>query len=266
MDDFKNPENQAPQNNEAPDGDVGATNEENVAEIPKFQEVEPQSDDGAVAENKVEPQDASSPSSEKIDAQVPVVASEIAPDSTDYLQSIDERFNNVAKTEERLLSEVRELHKLYHNEFAGRLKSMQDELDRYRNAESGRAFDGILSEIARIYNTYETLPDGVQEAKIKKGIVYLLEDLRELVGEYGMTAYRSEPLSKRSPRFCKIADRLPTDAPEKHDVVAKSYNTGFRIDNRVVVEERVDVYVYVPTDTLTEEAKPNAEEASNETC
>ena len=81
-----------------------------------------------------------------------------------------------------------------------------------------------------------------------------------------MTAYRSEPLSKRSPRFCKIADRLPTDAPEKHDVVAKSYNTGFRIDNRVVVEERVDVYVYVPKDTLTEEAKPNAEEASNETC
>ena len=248
MDDFMNPENQAPQNNEAPVGDVGVPNEENVAEIPNFQEVAPQPDDSAVAENKVEPQDESSPCSEKIDAQAPVVASEIAPDSTDYLQSIDERFNNVAKTEERLLSEVRELHKLYHNEFAGRLKSMQDELDYYRNVEKGRAFDDILKGIAGIYNSYETLPDEIEDLKTKKGISYLLEDLKELVGQYGMTALRSDPNQtpkpKRDPRRCKVVKRQPTDNPDEHETISKSYNTGFQIGNRVVIEERVDIFVY----------------------
>lgn len=193
------------------------------------------------------------------DGSVPV--SDVPEESNQALKRLDE----IAATELRISKELHDLHRLYHSEFAGRLKSMQDELDRYRDVDSGRAFDGILSEIARIYNAYETLPDGVQDAKIKKGITYLLEDLKELVGEYGMTAYRSEPQTARRARFCKIANRLPTDDPQKHGVVAKSYNTGFSVGNRVVVEERVDVYVYVPNDAAPEEPTSNAAETSNET-
>lgn len=183
--------------------------------------------------------------------------------------SIGKRINGVAQTEERLGSELRELRKLYHNEFAGRLKSMQDELDRYRNIESGRAFDGILKGIAGIYNAYESLPDSVEDPKAKKEIGYLLEDIKDLVGQYGMTASRSDltqtPKPKRDPRRCKVAKRLPTDDPEEHETIAKSYNTAFQIGNRVVVEERVDIFFYdsKATSKETNDNDPKNESTAN---
>ena len=63
----------------------------------------------------------------------------------------------VSETVTRIYSELKDIHKLYHNEFAGRLRSMQDKLDYYKKLEEGRVYDGILGELARIYVINEDL-------------------------------------------------------------------------------------------------------------
>jgi len=160
------------------------------------------------------------------------------------LKQIDGRLESIAETEQRLFSEVREMHKLYHSEFAGRLKAMQDELEQYRKIDKGRAYDDILAAIARIYGNNETLADEVAEPKAKKSIRYMLMDIEDLLGVYGMEKLRSEPGEKRNPRHCQILGRIPTGDPAKHDTVAKSYNSGFYIGNRTVIKEVVDIYIY----------------------
>lgn len=166
------------------------------------------------------------------------------PVDEDRLKRIEGSLESIVGTEQRLFSEVREMHKLYHSEFAGRLKAMQDELEQYRKIDKGRAYDDILAAIARIYGNNETLADEVAEPKAKKSIRYMLMDIEDLLGVYGMEKLRSEPGVKRNPRHCQILGRIPTDDPAKHDTVAKSYNSGFYIGNRTVIKEVVDIYIY----------------------
>lgn len=170
-----------------------------------------------------------------------------SPVDKDRLKQIEGRLERIVGTEQRLFSEVREMHKLYHSEFAGRLKAMQDELEQYRKIDKGRAYDDILAAIARIYGNNETLADEVAEPKAKKSIRYMLMDIEDLLGVYGMEKLRSEPGEKRNPRHCQILGRIPTDDPAKHDTVAKSYNSGFYIGNRTVIKEVVDIYIYEGT-------------------
>ncbi len=174
------------------------------------------------------------------------------PVDEDCLKQIEGRLENIAGTEQRLFSEVREMHKLYHSEFAGRLKAMQDELEQYRKIDKGRAYDDILAAIARIYGNNETLADEVAEPKAKKNIRYMLMDIEDLLGVYGMEKLRSEPGEKRNPRHCQILGRIPTDDPAKHDTVVKSYNSGFYIGNRTVIKEVVDIYIYEVTAPIRE--------------
>lgn len=166
------------------------------------------------------------------------------PVDEDRLKRIEGSLESIAVTEQRLFSEVREMHKLYHSEFAGRLKAMQDELEQYRKIDKGRAYDDILAAIARIYGNNETLADEVDDPKVKRSVKYLLLDLEELLNIYGMNRLRSNEGEKRNPRHCQLRNRILTDDPEKHDRVAKSYNSGFYIGNRTVVKEVVDVYFF----------------------
>lgn len=141
-------------------------------------------------------------------------------------------------------SEIHELHRLYHNEFAGRLKSMQDELDRYHDADRGNAFDDILSAVARIYINNESLIDEISDPKTRKNIKYMLLDLSDLLEEYGVLKLKSRVGDKRNVRHCQIVERIPTDDPELHDTIAASHSTGFYKGNRTIIKELVDVYFF----------------------
>lgn len=188
------------------------------------------------------------------------------PGAEDCNKRIGERLQNIEDTERRLFSEVREMHKLYHSEFAGRLKTMQDELEQYRKIDKGRVYDDILGAIARIYGNNETLEEEVADAKAKKSIRYMLLDIEDLLSVYGMTKLRTQQGEKRNPRHCQILNRIPMDDPAKHDTVAKSYNSGFYIGNRTVIKEVVDVYIYEGQSILEENEDKQlteAEDASN---
>lgn len=165
---------------------------------------------------------------------------------------------SIQETEASLRTELGGLHVLYHEEFAGRLRSMQAELDHYHELDKGRAYEGILADIARIYDNYEDLPGELETAlrevqngmvptpnrQICKDVHYLLSDLKDLIVQYGATPIRSEPGAMRDLQHTQIVRRIPTDDPARHLTIARSYNTGFRIDQRPIIKEQVDVYQY----------------------
>lgn len=183
------------------------------------------------------------------------------------IAAVDSGIRDVTESENRILAELKEIHKLYRNEYAGTLREVQRENEAYRKVESGRAFDGILESLAMIYVNYETLPDEAgNDTKLSKSIRYLLMDIEELLGEYGMKAVRSQPGDERSYRFCQVRNRIETGDKSLDKKVAHSYNTGFRIENRAVIKESVDVYCWNGTQDLNGENKydacdPEADEA-----
>lgn len=174
------------------------------------------------------------------------------------LEKISRDIAESAEASKKTFTELREIHKLYHNEFAGRLKSMQDELDAYHKADRGHAFDSILSAIARIYGNNETLIDEIADAKTQKHVKYMLLDILDLLEEYGVQRLKSTPGDKRNTRHCQVLERIPTDDPTLHDTIVASHNSGFYMENRTIIKEMVDIYLYERPATLEvkEEATP----------
>lgn len=201
----------------------------------------------------------SSPASEPVEApasskQEDVAAGEMKAE----IEKIRHDIAESAEASKKTFTELREIHKLYHNEFAGRLKSMQDELDAYHKADRGHAFDSILSAIARIYGNNETLVDEIADPKTKKHVKYMLLDILDLLEEYGVHRLKSNSGDKRNPRHCQVLERIPTDDPALHDTIVASHNSGFYMENRTIIKEMVDIYLYErpATPEYKEEAAP----------
>lgn len=178
---------------------------------------------------------------------------------TELLAEMERMSSAVSKMISGIAGELHELHRLYHNEFAGRLKSMQDELDRYHDADRGNAFDGILGAIARIYANNESLVNEVSDPKTRKNIKYMLLDLSDLLVEYGVSMLKSGVGDKRNVRHCQIVERIPTDNPELHDTIAASHGTGFCKGNRTIIKELVDVYFFDRKGSAVPEADADGE-------
>jgi hypothetical protein len=161
--------------------------------------------------------------------------------------NVEQNVRVLADSSVKITGEIREMHKLYHNEYASRLKSMQDELERYREIDKGRIFDGILGEVAKLYSDYESLVDDVAEEKLKKRIRYMLDDIVQILQANGVLKQKSKPGDKRNTRHCLVIERIPTANQELHDTVSKSRGTGFYIENRSLIKEPVDIYLYSET-------------------
>ena len=157
---------------------------------------------------------------------------------------IEQKTTILADVSVKTVSEVRDMHKLYHNEFASRLKSMQDELERYREGDRGRIYDGILGDIAKLYSDNESVLEDITDTKVAKRIRYMFMDIVQLLEANGVQMQKSNIGEKRNARHCQVIERIPTVDLERHDTVAQSRNTGFYIENRPLIKELVDVYLY----------------------
>jgi len=171
------------------------------------------------------------------------------PDVMKVVQAGIEYFKQEVKAIEESSSkttgELRDMHRLFHNEFANRLKSMQDELDGYRERDKGRVFDGILGDVAKLYDNYESILDEIEDPRIKKRIGYMFLDITQNILEpNGASRQKSNPGDKRNTKYCQVVERIPTDRPELHDTVVQSRSTGFYIGNRPLVKELVDIYLF----------------------
>ena len=155
-----------------------------------------------------------------------------------------------ASTHERIVAgiekEAIEIHKLYQNDIAGRIRKMEMELDSYHKRDQGLAFDNLFAEIARVYVDFEDLGEGVNDDKIKKNIQYLLEELEEVLSSRGVVRMRSEVNAKRNLSFTQVVSRISIDDPALDGCVAKSIASGFYIEKRCLIKERVDVFRFEP--------------------
>jgi predicted house-cleaning noncanonical NTP pyrophosphatase (MazG superfamily) len=161
------------------------------------------------------------------------------------IDHLEQGVKSIAESSGKTVGEIREIHKLYHNEYANRLKSMQEELEQYHEMDRGRAFDGILGDIAKLYNTYESVLEDIEDVKLKKRIRYMFLDIVQILETNGVSKQKSNPGDKRSTRYCQVVERVSTDNPELHDTIVQSRGTGFYIDNRPLIKELVDIYLFV---------------------
>ena len=161
-----------------------------------------------------------------------------------FLDELSDNIISIKDITERTNREMRELHKLYHTEFAGRLKRMQDELDSFHEIERGRVFDDVLREVALVYSNNVKSIESVSDEKIRKQLGYMFEDLLQIVQNNGVTVLKSKEGDKRNTKHCQVLERITTDDLNKHDTVARSVSTGFYLDNRTLVKEMIDVYIY----------------------
>jgi hypothetical protein len=171
------------------------------------------------------------------------------------IERLEQDVKVIAESTGRTAGEIREMHKLLHNEFANRLKSMQEELERYREMEKGRVFDGILGELAKLYSDNESVIEEITDDKLKKRIRYMLMDILQILEANGVFKLKSNPGDKRNTRHCQVIDRVPTNDPDLHDTVVQSRGTGFFVENRSLVKEFVDIYIF--TDTSADNSAKN---------
>lgn len=162
----------------------------------------------------------------------------------DGIASMTQKMIGVEEASKKAQDEIHELRRLYHNEYAGRLRKVEAELHRYQEIEKGRAFDGILIEIARLYSDNVAAIEAITGTRLHKQLRYMFLDLLQLLEGNGVSVQESSEEDKRNSKHCQVVDRIPTNDPSLHDTVAKSLSVGFYIDNRSLIKERVHVYVY----------------------
>jgi hypothetical protein len=162
---------------------------------------------------------------------------------------------DISDSAAKTVIEIRDMHRLYHNEFACRLRNMQEEIERYREIDKGRIFDGVLGEIAKLYSDHESILDVIEDEKLKKRIRYIFSDIIQILEANRVSIQKSSPGDMRNTRYCRVAECIPTDDPALHDTVVKSHNTGFYVEKRSLINEMVDIYKY--TD------KPNIKSKEN---
>ena len=157
---------------------------------------------------------------------------------------VNEKITNIEAFISKAKEDIHGLHKLYHNEYAGRLRNVENDLAHYENIEKGKAFDGILTEIAKLYANNAAAAEEISEPKLQKQMRYLFLDLLQILESHGICKLESKPGDMRNAKFCQVTERVPTNDPALHDTVAKSVGVGFYIENRPLLKEMIHVHVY----------------------
>lgn len=150
-------------------------------------------------------------------------------------------FSEIARKVEHHASEM---NKLYQNEVSGRLQRMHADIEKYREREDNRIFDGILIELANLYSRDHEIIDYATDEKLKTRLSYLFEGLSSLLEKYHVEKLVSQPGDKLNTRHCRVIERVPTDCKENHGLVHKSRSIGFYSGNRTIVKENVDIYYF----------------------
>ena len=220
-------------------------------ELPTEESIPKELDSKSIAGEPLDKQPLVEPSQSPVhfDSQcdeplVPKVIEEPSSKSDTNIEQLERDVKSIVESSSRTAIEIREMHKLYHNEFANRLQSMQEELERYREIDKGRIFDGILGEVAKLYSDNESVLCEISNEKVKKNIRYMFLDIIQILEANGVLMQKSNPGDKRNTRYCHVVERVQTDNSDLHDTVVQSRSTGFYVENRALIKELVDIYLY----------------------
>lgn len=125
------------------------------------------------------------------------------------------------------------------------------ELERYRREEAAKQTRAIVMDlIAEIdgaerssehFATAEATPENY--AKLLKLVCGYAEDLRDLLENHDVIAYRSEPGTLFNGKRHSALKTIPTDNPELAKSIQSSIRWGFEMNDKVIRLEKVAVYV-----------------------
>ncbi|MBQ9419096.1 MAG: hypothetical protein IJU31_01830 [Synergistaceae bacterium] len=179
--------------------------------------------------------------SEELQEVIEAVEAEPEPETPPPEETPKEEIYDIEKYSGKVFYELREIHKLCQNFYAGRMHAAEQELEKYHDIEAGRAFDGILKQIAQIYINNENLPEKIEDEKASRKVSYILLDLLQILEEYGIHTHKSSEGDKIS-RFVSSVGYVETDEAEKNGTIAQSVQTGFYRENSPLMRELVKLY------------------------
>ncbi len=131
---------------------------------------------------------------------------------------------------------------------------MQHDLDELKRRVSGEQLIPVLKEISEMYVDYIFLTEcDLPEAEIKKNLRMMFSQMEDFFEENGADVCVSQTGCPRKSRSCRIASKILTDDPEKHNTVARSRKPGIIKDKTILQPEYVDLYVYEPSDRTAEQ-------------
>ena len=121
--------------------------------------------------------------------------SDEALETKDIYQILNNTFEKVtflSNSSKNIEAELRQMHKLYHNEFRTMLDGMEKELKHYRNVNEGKIFDGILSELSKLYAENIELLNEISDGDAKTRFGYLFEDILQILESHGVSVHKSK--------------------------------------------------------------------------
>jgi molecular chaperone GrpE (heat shock protein) len=144
-----------------------------------------------------------------------------------------------------------ELKNLY-NSYTGILRlhdKAAEELERHRKGLYLQLLDPLLIALARIYIDYlgnvERLnAEQLEDQRLKNNFSNMFDEILQILEENDVKTHVTKAGEKWSPKFCKIGKKTPAAEKEQHGTVIQSISPGFYIDNRVLMPESVDVYIF----------------------
>lgn len=123
-------------------------------------------------------------------------------------------------------------------------QNMQNELEEARKKLGGTVFIPLLKELAELYVEWQDVLDDMEEGKARRKVSGIFEILRDILEENGCEFGTSDVDAKRSPKYSKLKDKVPTGEKGRHETIAKSHNPWIVKEPFVLYAEKVDVYVY----------------------
>ncbi len=126
------------------------------------------------------------------------------------------------------------------------------ELERFRREESAKLSKAIIMDVIEEIDSaeknekfYEPLECNEENfAKLKKLVLRVSEDLRDLLERHDIFAYRSTPGSAFDAKRQRVLKTIPTEQQELHKQIQESIRWGFEKDDKVIRPEQVAVYSY----------------------
>lgn len=137
-----------------------------------------------------------------------------------------------------------------------------NELERYRQEESAKLSKAIMMDMIceidsaekneKFYESTECTEENF--VKLKKLVLRISEDLRDLLERHDVFAYRSNPGDMFDAKRQRVLKTVPTGDQSLNRLIQESIRWGFEREGKVIRPEQVAVYSYDPA--LQQETAP----------